>query len=249
MMDAPTKMNEEQEILRVSGTLDNIAQYIKEVYNFSYDEATKVAFLLFFQQECEFSEKESQNLPKFSKDDIENFLYGNWEDSQKAQGMLGSTRIFFSFTEAKVRLMREVPIAIIKELILGGCELDNLNWPLHLFSAFTILSSCFQSIKDAQVCVCCQAWQQAKKNKTRIFSLESLLPETDSLEREPICLYTQEDGEKRYKLAHWKCPHYNKKQEHNGCDLNKNKILDLIQELEKIGVVEPVVENKKYRFL
>ena len=87
------------------------------------------------------------------------------------------------------------------------------------------------------------------KNKTRIFSLESLLPETDSLEREPICLYTQEDGEKRYKLAHWKCPYHNKKQEHNGCNLNENNILDLIQELEKIGVVEPVVENKKYRFL
>ena len=249
MMDAPTKMNEEQEILRVSGTLDNIAQYIKEVYNFSYNEATKVAFLLFFQQECEFSEKGSQNLPKFSKGDIESFLYGNWEDSQKAQGMLGSTRFFFSFTEAKVRLMREVPIAILKELILGECELENLNWTLHLFSAFTILLSCFQSIKDAQVCVCCQSLHQFQKNKTRIFSLESLLPETDSFEREPIYSYTQEDGEKRYKLAHWKCPYHNNEQGHNGCKLNANKILALIQELEKIGVVEPVVENKKYRFL
>ena len=248
-MDTPTGMNEKQEIIRLSGTLDHIAQYIKEEYNFSREEATKVAFLLFFQQECESSEKKNQNLPKFSKDDIENFLYGNGEDNQKAQGMLGSTRFFFSFTKARVRLSREVPIAILEEFISKKFELDDLNWFLHLFSAFKILLSCFQSIPDAQVCVCCQAWQQAKKNKTRTFSLQCFLPEIDSWEREPFCSYSQEDGGQRYKLAHWWCPYYNKKQNHNGCTLNEKKILELIKGLEKIGVVEPVVENKKYCFL
>lgn len=118
-MNNHRKLNEKEETIRISGTLDVVADYLKSKYQWSYQDAAKVALLLLVEQECDISEV--PNLSRFSENSIESFI-----DEQKAQGMFGNTRVFFNFTEAKMKVMNAIPLYILDWMITP--ELEDKNF-------------------------------------------------------------------------------------------------------------------------
>ena len=238
-MNNHRKLNEKEETIRISGTLDVVADYLKSKYQWSYQDAARVALLLLVEQECDISEV--PNLSRFSENSIESFI-----DEQKAQGMFGNMRVFFNFTEAKMKVMNAIPLYILDWMITP--ELEDKKLLKTFFSILETLASCARIIEDIHVCVCCRAWEQASKNHMRRFDIERLFSEKDKGGDKSnfICTLASEDGEQRCGHSHWKCKLY---MSGNVCTLTENKLMGIINKLSEERIIEPVVEKKQYRFL
>lgn len=231
-----------EEVVRISGTLDAVASYIKSEYEISHRCAVKISLLLLMEQEAEFSEGGDSNFSKFSKESIESF----YDDSFKSKGMIGSTRVFFNITNIKVELMHAIPEFIL-EWLINHDNTDILKVKAFFLILKTLVKNA-QLIKDEHVCVCCKAWDIARKNQNKQFCIDDLFPEADTIGKitEYNCPYAQEDGTQKKKLSRWKCVFY---KNGNYCDLTKFKLKCILETLEKLQVIESVEENRRYCFL
>ena len=233
---------EDKESVRVSGTLDALAMYMEKEYNFTAKDATKVAALLWLEQECEFAE--TIRIPELhgslkSLTEFEN------EDT-KAQGMAFNSRIFINLERAKAEAFRAIPLEVVEQLLgIDGLSTKTVRMLLRVIQ---IALPNIQLVPEGLTCVCMRAWNHVKHQEHVPFRLENVMPELEfpkDQNSQHTCEVTRKDGQQHIGNVIWECLCH---RDDNYCTLTTGKAQEMLNVLVQLGVLEKV-DNERYAFL
>lgn len=230
---------QDSEVIRVSGTLDAIAEYVAKEFEFSYTEGAKVVTLLWLEQECELAE--SARVPE-----INIALKSLDEFDERAKGMVGNSRIFMNIDRIKAKACRAIPYELVEGML---CETKiKISMISVLLKIIVIAEQETLFIKDGLACVCMKAWQHVRGHEQVPFSINAVMPEQE-FERagtgDNTCQFTREDGRQYLKNAKWECPYH---KEGNYCCLSHDRVAEILNCLVQQGVLRSL-GNDEYVFL
>lgn len=242
------KEEKQEEIDRISGTLDAVAAYIKQKYDLNSLDSAKVATLLWLEQECDLADA-----AKSPELDIElRNLADFGSETSNTRGMVANSRVFINLNKTMAEALNQLPAEIVEDVLLRN-EIDTVTVKLLIRTAY-IFRKNVTVIPAGLACVCMRAWRCVHKQKHIPFQAKDVMPgkehpgaDTSRL----VCELTQDDGRQRLGHANWQCPYH---KDGNYCNLTPAKEKEILNILEQEGVLVSQYmfgssEEKSYLFL
>lgn len=231
-MGALDVVKDEKKMIRVSGTLDAVAMYIEREFGLDKGDATKVATLLWLEQENELAE--ATRTPELSAALKSLREFGD-EDTQ-VQGMVAKSRVFMNLEKTKIDAFQALPAEVVDALL----STDGLPTKVvrMLLSIVCAVVPNFQLVPEGLSCVCMRAWNYVRRREHIPFQVENVMPGKEFSRDEDsrrTCELTKDDGRQYLGHAAWQCRCH---EGENYCTLTPEKAGDMLHVLSELGVIE-----------
>lgn len=238
----------QEEVERVSGTLDAVAAYIGKKFDLKSLGPVKAATLLWLDQECELADMAKNSELNVGLKSLADF----GDEGSKAQGMVADSRVFINVNKAMATALASIPAEII-ESILCQNDIDKTGVKILLNVADSFGRNA-ATIPDGLACACMRAWHYTKGQKHIPFQAKDIMPGREYPHDETSCLtcdLTHEDGRQRLGHAKWECPYH---ESGNYCGLDEEKVRQMLDVLEQQGILivqgqAESLNGKSYLFL
>lgn len=228
----------------VNGTLDAVVHFLREEYDLSEEDSAKAALLLLIAQEAGEGRREFSALARYDKSNIDAFF----DESRRAKGLIGSLRVSINLTEAKIQILKAIPLSMIKWTITRPNFYEGLS---DAFVALiTILLNNSKFIKAEHTCICCTAWTVAnnKEDFSRTFTIKELKAAHKNFISNDKCPFSNKYGLSVRGLSIWRCQFLRNKRT---CSLKDKDIKFVLNEMTRLHIIEPTYFYfaNEYRFL